>query len=220
MGELARLTDTCQLLDISQLEQDISCTNDHSTHKQELVARIRNPKVKNADKLRLSLIYLIRYESYDEIREIKSLLAEKGLNNQQLSHLDALMDFAGENRRGPGLFAGGGIMANFSKKLQSSLNGVQNVYTQHQPVLYYILDSIAKGKLKDSAFPGLLPSTGPAGAKPNEVFVFMVGGATFEEATKVSEFNAANAPMKVYLGGSCVHNSNSFMSEILKTFGR
>ncbi len=221
MSELARLTDTCQLLDISQLEQDMACSGDHSTHKQQLLERIRNPKVKSMDKLRLALIYVVRYESYDEVREIKALLAEKGLSTQQLSHLEALIDFAGEARRGPGLFAGGGMMASLGKKFASSINGVENVYTQHQPVLYYILDSIVKGKLKDSAFPAVTPSgsTG-SGAKPSEVIVFIVGGATFEEATKVSEFNAANPSMKVILGGSCVHNSLSFMSEIGKTFGR
>lgn len=219
MGELARLTDTCQLLDISQLEQEMACNNDHSTHKQELLDHIRNPKVTKGDKLRLCLIFLIRYESYNEAKELKSLLAEKGCDAKQLAQLDALLEYAGENRRGPGLFAGGGIIANFSKKMNSALNGVQNVYTQHQPVLHFILDSIAKGKLKDSAYPNLLPAAGggsSAPARPNEVLVFIVGGATFEEATKVSEFNAANAPMKVYLGGSCVHNSISFMGEVSK----
>eukprot|EP01034_Spumella_vulgaris_P031279 gene31279-38646_t len=220
MGELARLTDTCQLLDISQLEQEMACTNDHSTHKQELFTRIRNPKVKPGDKLRLSLIYLLKYESYDEGREIKALLAEKGLESAKLAELDSILDYAGETKRAPGLFSNGGILNNFSKKLNSSLNGVENVYTQHQPVLQHILESLLKGKLKDSAFP--VVSSGNAGSqgggKPSDVIVFIVGGATFEEATKVSEFNAANPSMRDLLGGSCVHNSVRGMKEVTKTF--
>ena len=45
LGELGRLTDVCQLLDISQLEQEVACSNDHSTHKQKLLEKLRNPKV-------------------------------------------------------------------------------------------------------------------------------------------------------------------------------
>lgn len=219
MGELARLTDVCQLLDISQLEQEIACANDHSTHKQELLERIRNPKVKGADKLRLALLFLIRYESYNEGRELKTLLSlEKGIVPQQLSSIDAIIDYAGESRRAPGLFAGGGIMSNISKKFASSIHGVENVYTQHQPLLYYILESITKGKMKDSAFPPITPvGSGPVSV-PAEVVVFIIGGTTYEEATKVAEFNASSSSLKVVLGGSCVHNSTSFMKEVSQNF--
>jgi vacuolar protein sorting-associated protein 45 len=43
----------------------------------------------------------------------------------------------------------------------------------------------------------------------------MVGGVTYEEATKVSEFNEANkGKVQVILGGSTVHNSTSFLEEL------
>ena len=97
------------------------------------------------------------------------------------------------------------------------------MYTQHQPALFYTLDALAKGKLKDAVFPPLVTGGGSvagAGAvKPSEVIVFMIGGATYEEATKVAEFNVANPTMKVILGGSCVHNSTSFLGEIGSAFG-
>ena len=221
ISELSRLTDVCQLLDISELEQEVSCSNDHSLHKQELTTRIRNPKVKNADKLRLALLYLIRYESYNEIREIKTMLADRGLNNQQLSLLDAVLAYAGEAKRSSGLFSSGSIMAKLGKTFSNAVRGAENVYTQHQPLLFHTLDSLAKGKIKDAAFPPLTTNatTAAPGGRPAEVLVFMVGGATFEEATKVAEFNAANPAMRVILGGSCVHNSTSFLKEIGSAFG-
>ena len=84
------------------------------------------------------------------------------------------------------MFAGGGIISSLGKKIASSLNGVENVYTQHQPLLYYILESIVKGKLKDSAYPPITSGSGGAASTiPSEVIVFIIGGATFEEATKV-----------------------------------
>jgi len=219
ISELSRLTDVCQLLDISELEQEVSCANDHNLHKQELVARIRNPKVKSADKLRLALLYLLRYESYNEVKEIKNMLSEKGLTGQQLSLLDALLAYAGDAKRAAGLFNAGSIMAKMAKSFTNTVHGAENVYTQHQPVLFHTLNELAKGKIKDSVFPPLAAGTSAATAKPSEVIVFIVGGATYEEATKVAEFNAANPSMKVLLGGSCVHNSTSFLKEIGSAFG-
>jgi vacuolar protein sorting-associated protein 45 len=220
ISELSRLTDVCQLLDISELEQEIACANDHNLHKQELLTRIRNPKVKNADKLRLALLYLLRYESYNEVREIKGLLQDRGISAQQIALLDAALTYAGDNKRAPGLFSSGSIMAKLGKTFSSAVRGAENVYTQHQPLLFQTLDALAKGKLKDSAFPPLTTAGGAAPtARPSEVLVFIVGGATFEEAMKVAEFNAANPGMRVILGGSCVHNSTSFLKEIGASFG-
>ena len=227
ISELSRLTDVCQLLDISELEQEVSCANDHSLHKQELAARIRNPKVKSADKLRLALLYLLRYESYNEAREIKGMLQDKGLSGQQLALLDAVLAYAGDARRAAGLFNSGGLMSKMAKTFSSAVQGAQNVYTQHQPLLMSTLDALAKGKIKDSVFPpvstpGATGGAGGAAARPAEVLVFIVGGATFEEATKVAEFNAGpaatNGGMRVLLGGSCVHNSASFLREIGSSF--
>lgn len=219
IGELSRLIDVCQLLDVSEVEQEVSCSNDHNGHKEEVLNRIRNSKIKNPDKLRLAILFLLRYESYDERREIKAALAEKGLSSQQLSLLDAILDYAGESKRASGLFSGGGIFAKINQTI-TGVGGAQNVYTQHQPVLYHILNSIGKGNLKDSAFTPLVTSGAGASAKITEVIIFIVGGATYEEAYRVGEFNAQNIGVRVLLGGSCIQNSTSFLKEVGNTFGR
>jgi len=218
ISELSRLNDKYCLFDISRLEQEIACSNDHSNHKKELMEKIANPKIQPTDKLRLTLLYLIKYESYDEARELKTKLLEKGLSTTQVGLIDALLDYAGENRRAPGLFSSGSIVKALGKALSTSLNGVENVFTQHEPLLSNILDAISKGKLKDSQFP--LISNSSSSGRLNEVVVFIVGGVTYEEATKVAEFNKANPSMRVILGGSCVHNSNSFLKELGNVFGR
>ncbi|MEQ2212832.1 hypothetical protein XENOCAPTIV_005605, partial [Xenoophorus captivus] len=41
----------------------------------------------------------------------------------------------------------------------SAQQGVENVYTQHQPLLHDTLDQLIKGRLKDSQFPYLGPSS-------------------------------------------------------------
>jgi hypothetical protein len=83
------------------------------------------------------------------------------------------------------------------------------VYTQHVPLLIQTLDAAFKGKLRESSFPG----TGPIpSAAPRSILVFVVGGVTYEEATKVAEMNSLG--IKVVLGGTTVHNSNTFLSEL------
>ena len=64
MSELARLTDKYQLLAISQLEQEIATANDHTAHRREVMERLADPAVQPADKLRLALLFVLRYESY------------------------------------------------------------------------------------------------------------------------------------------------------------
>jgi vacuolar protein sorting-associated protein 45 len=235
MSELARLVDVYRLLDISQLEQEIACTNDHGTHKRELMEKLANPSIQANDKLRLCLLFVLRYESYDETRELKARLADCGLGADKLSLLDMIIDFSGEARRAPGLFTGGagsnsisGFVSKMSKAI-GGVSGVENVYTQHQPLLSSTLESISKGKIKDSVFPLVssqgspAPASGPGGRSGGgfqDVIVYIVGGTTYEEATKVAEFNAANPGMRVLLGGSVVLNSDSFLKEIALAYKR
>ena len=115
-----------------------------------------------------------------------------------------------------GLFNNGGnVVAQFRKALVN-LNGVENVYTQHEPLLSATMDYFAKNRqLKDSSYPNVMNLTGN---KPNEMIIFLVGGVTFEEATKVAEFNNNNPGVRITLGGSYIHNSNSFLKEVASSF--
>lgn len=238
MGELARLTDIYRLLDISQLEQEMVCSTDHTSHKKTVIDFILQSKVQMSDKLRLTIIFLLKYESYNEINEFKTRLSEVGLGSSELSKLQAILNYSGENQRASGntsfllhgtiylfenllfdslgLFSGGGnVVAQFRKALVN-LNGVENVYTQHEPLLSSTIEYFSKNRqLKDSFYPNVMTLTGN---KPTEMIVFIAGGATFEEATKVAEFNINNPGIKITLGGSYIHNSNSFLKEVASIF--
>lgn len=217
VGELARLIDKYHLLDISALEQDIACSDAHSQHKLELFNKISSPSIENSDKLRLALLYLLKYEQYQELQEIKNSLSSVGVERIHL--LDMILQYAGESRRGPGLFSQGDILKKFSKTLVASVHGVENVYTQHTPLLHTILENIAKSKIKESSFPLVSgsnnsPASSGSSNRFTEVIIYMVGGVTYEEALSVSNFNNSNATMRVILGGSCIHNSDSFLGEV------
>ena len=100
--------------------------------------------------------------------------------------------------------------------------GVQNVYTQHVPLLVTTLESLMKGRLKEADYP-FVRSSGAAPAKsPKLVVVFMVGGTTYEEARNIAELNAQGERsdggwtqgVKFVLGGTGVQNSQSFMRDL------
>lgn len=125
---------------------------------------------------------------------------------------------------------------------------MENVYTQHEPLLARTLESVFRGRLSSDAFPvvgeeeGGLSGGGGGGSGggdrhsvvPREVLVFVVGGTTYEEARCVASVNGAVNAAKaaegsatagaaaaaravrgtVVLGGTAVHNSDSFLVEV------
>jgi vacuolar protein sorting-associated protein 45 len=96
---------------VSQLEQEIATANDHSGHRKELMDKISDPSVQRADKLRLALLYIIRYESYDETAQIRRALIDNGVSGQDSSLVEQMLNYAGETRRAQGLFSAGGLIA-------------------------------------------------------------------------------------------------------------
>ena len=98
----------------------------------------------------------------------------------------------------------------------SSLKGVDNIYTQHKPLLSDTLEELLKGKgLRESHFPYL----GNAQVRdvPQDVMIYVVGGVTYEESCAVHAFNRLNPNTRVVLGGTHVHNFKSFVEEVTQT---
>eukprot|EP00545_Synedropsis_sp_CCMP1620_P013582 CAMPEP_0119004788 /NCGR_PEP_ID=MMETSP1176-20130426/1353_1 /TAXON_ID=265551 /ORGANISM="Synedropsis recta cf, Strain CCMP1620" /LENGTH=607 /DNA_ID=CAMNT_0006956533 /DNA_START=122 /DNA_END=1945 /DNA_ORIENTATION=- len=232
MGELARLVDVCSLMDVSQFEQELACADNdhHSNHLRELLDKLASPVIKIPDKLRLGLLYALRYETLGNLHRVRSAMTKGGVPPDMLDLMDSILRYGGSQQRAPGLFEtdNQNIMSKMTRSLMTSVQGVSNVYSQHVPLLMQTLQNgIAKGKLKPELYP-FVPgsvskssnrnssaSSSPDTIVPDEVLIFMVGGVTYEEATKVSEFNELpGQTMRVILGGSTVHNSTSFLEEL------
>jgi hypothetical protein len=49
---------------------------------------------------------------------------------------------------------------------------------------------------------------------PKDLYVFFVGGVTFEEAAYVAQLNSSNPNSRIILGGNCILNSQMFLEEI------
>jgi len=171
--------------------------------------RLRNPGVKAADKLRLALLYVLRYEGSADVASIKSELSASGMPASKVALVDKLLLHCGQAKRAPGLYGDRGFMSRMARNFQSGLAGVANVYTQHVPLLINTLDMALKGKLKESSF----GTVGPQGPGASSIVVFVVGGVTYEEATKVAEMNASGSA-SIVLGGTTIHNSTTFLTEL------
>lgn len=220
MGELAHLVDSHKLLDISQLEQQLACSSDHAAHVEEVRHKVMDPAVDGNDALRLVLLYALRYESHPQNQVVKlkhMLQQQKGLGQMQIRLVDAIIEYAGEKKRAGDLYGdSSGLISKSLKMATRAVKGVSNVYTQHKPVLHETIDKILKGRLPEAAFPVLGGGPTTKATVPDNLIVFMVGGATYEEAVAVRQFNQAKggAGTRIILGGTCIHNSTSFTTEV------
>lgn len=53
--------------------------------------------------------------------------------------------------------------------------------------------------------------------RPQDIVIFIVGGATYEEGLTVLNFNKSSPGVRVVLGGTTVHNSDSYMEEVMQS---
>lgn len=75
------------------------------------------------------------------------------------------------------------------------------------------LEEVFKGRDLDPMYP-TISSELSFRRPPLEVVVFIIGGATYEEALAVHQYN--NAGHRVILGGTTIHNSDTFVNEIIQ----
>ncbi|CAK4664416.1 unnamed protein product [Aphanomyces euteiches] len=214
MGELNRLIEVQGLMDLSTLEQDMACNDDSSTHWRELTLRLKKASIRPANKVRLALLYALRYESPSTLKSLKDLCQE---NQVPWEPIQAAIAYGGSAARCGDLFGDKGLKKFIKAVTQATqgLQGVGCVLTQHVPPLMKTLDNLFKGTLEASEYGGI-QSAAPLPKKLKDVIVYIHGGVTFEETLKVAELNAKLAPQgqRVILGGPQILNSDLFLKEL------
>jgi vacuolar protein sorting-associated protein 45 len=163
------------------------------------------------------MLYALRYEKArpDKVAELRRFAGERFDMRNTLSLVSDLTTLAGAGARSMDLFntgagaGGGGVGGGLLSSMRSavaqvarSVEGVKNVFSQHQPLLINVLDKLARGDTKGDVSRTTLPYCGteaPPG-KFSVVIVFVVGGITFEEALKVADINAGR--LQIGKGGS------------------
>ncbi|KAI9548420.1 vacuolar protein sorting-associated protein 45 [Dissostichus eleginoides] len=208
VGELSRLVAERQLMEVSETEQELSCQSDHSNAQQSVRRQLLNPRLSELDCVRLVMLYALRYERHSNsiLPGLMEELSRRGVSERHRRMVKAVVEYGGKRVRGSDLIAPSDAVA-ITKQFFKGLKGVENVYTQHQPLVHDTLDQLIKGRLKDSQFPYLGAST--LRDRPQDIIVFMIGGATYEEALSVYNLNRSMPGVRIVLGGSCIHNTKS-----------
>lgn len=138
MTELSRLIEECQLLDVSHQEQALACHDDHTAQHRKLLSTIRGGSIKAADKLRLALLYVLRYEDTANLNNLKRELLDGGVSEEKVKLIDLMLEKAGKAKRAPGLYGDGNFMSRMSKNLSTSLAGVENVKERKSEITFFL----------------------------------------------------------------------------------
>ncbi|CAB1320915.1 unnamed protein product [Coregonus sp. 'balchen'] len=183
-------------------------------HLMENVRRLlQNPRVSELDAVRLVMLYALRYERHSSsiLPGLMEELNRKGVSERHRRMVTSMVEYGGKRVRGSDLINPQDAVA-ITKQFFKGLKGVENVYTQHAPLLQETLDQLIKGRLKDSQFPYLGPSS--LRDRPQDIIVFVIGGATYEEALAVYNLNRTMPGVRIVLGGTTIHNTKSFLEEV------
>lgn len=201
------------LLEISELEQEIACKSDHSVQLQKVKKLVADERTTIKDALRLILLYALHYERHANCDTVGllNLLKQRG---GQVHVVPRILEYAGQHSRQVDLFNNVKIMdaVKLTKSFIKGLKGVANVFTQHVCLLKEILDDVFKGRPLDPLYPCIGTEMSFRRA-PQDVVIFIIGGATYEEALAVHSMNISG--YKCILGGTTIHNSESFINEIM-----
>uniref|UniRef100_A0A3Q0R709 Vacuolar protein sorting-associated protein 45 n=1 Tax=Amphilophus citrinellus TaxID=61819 RepID=A0A3Q0R709_AMPCI len=218
VGELSRLVSERQLMEVSEVEQELACQNDHSNAQQNVRRLLQNPRVSELDAVRLVMLYALRYERHSSsiLSSLMDELSRRGVSERHRRMVQAVVEYGGKRVRGSDLITPTDAVA-ITKQFFKGLKGVENVYAQHQPLLHDTLDQLIKGRLKDSQFPYLGASS--LRDRPQDILVFVIGGATYEEALTVYNLNRSTPGVRIVLGGSTIHNTKSFLEEVMSATG-
>lgn len=255
VSELSRLIGVKDLLEVSQLEQSLACNDSHSSDLKTLQGFIGSETLDLDVKLRLVILYGLRYQSNSnsQLPFLVDLLATTTSGGARQRDIKAIVQtvlekYAGQAQRQEPLYAKEtGFFARAQTSIAKGLKGVDNVYTQHTPLLERTLSSLIKGRLRRATHPYMDPGDGslpswaagngaggntpgvgggpgseadvPQDERPQDIIVFMVGGATYEEARLVAEINASTSGVRVVLGTTDVLSSSEFL-DVMETMSK
>ncbi|KAK1835193.1 Sec1-like protein [Podospora conica] len=222
VSELSRRVGAENLLEVSELEQSIACNDNHAADLKTIQNLIQSPAVTPDNKVGLVALYALRYSKNpaNALPMLIDLLTTVGgVPARTAARVPKLLTYHSSLQQLPGggggitdLFESTGIFGGAGSRFKG-LKGVENVYTQHSPLLETTLQNLIKGKLRDQQYP-FVDGGGTTRDKPQDIIVFIVGGATYEEAKTVAGINASSPGVRVVLGGTTIHNAATFLEEV------
>jgi vacuolar protein sorting-associated protein 45 len=171
------------------------------------------------NKVRLVALYSLRYERHPQnaLAVLLDLLGVHGVPQNSINTIKSLLRYASSVQQQEDLFESESIFSRARSGFKG-LKGVENVYTQHSPRLEQTITNLAKGRLREQTHPFVEGSPNTR-EKPQDIIVFIAGGATYEEAKTVAQINASTPGVRVVLGGTSIMNSSMFLKEVEDVVG-
>ncbi|KAK6902765.1 hypothetical protein I203_108024 [Kwoniella mangroviensis CBS 8507] len=223
VGELSKIVERDGLLEISEVEQSLASVESHASDLRSVQTLISSPKTRPANKLRLAILYALRYQKLigNQIPQVIDNLIANGVSADKARLVYVMLNFAGADIRQDDLFMNENFFSR-GKSALKGLKGVENVYTRHEPHLTQTLDLLLKNRLREASYPFVGGDEVAKTQRPQDIIIFMIGGTTYEEGRAVALLNqklasdAAGGPggTRILLGGSMVHNSTSFLEMV------
>ncbi|KAF5277477.1 hypothetical protein FQR65_LT03814 [Abscondita terminalis] len=199
VGELSSLLSEYELLDVSEIEQEITSQTDHSSHLNS-IRKLLNPgnnkKLRDIDAVKLVILYALKYHNHSnsDVSGLKKMLARRNIPEHLIACISGVLKYASHYAQHNDNMVDA---VKITKRFFKGLSGVDNVYTQHKPVLHEILDDLFKGRIREDLYPRLNSMSNQLSGRPQDVIVFIVGGATYEESlTEVRPYTILRASWK------------------------
>uniref|UniRef100_A0A7C8YKA5 Uncharacterized protein n=1 Tax=Opuntia streptacantha TaxID=393608 RepID=A0A7C8YKA5_OPUST len=210
--EMSKIVEERKLMLVSQTEQELACNGGQGAAFEAVTNLLSNENVSDIDRLRLVMLYALRYEKESPVQlmQLFNKLAAKSAKYKP-GLVQFLLKQAGVDKRTGDLF-GNRDLLNIARNMARGLKGVENVYTQHQPLLFQMMESISKGRLRDVDYPYV--GNHYQQGRPQDVVIFIVGGTTYEEARSVALLNSTNSGIRFILGGTAILNSKRFLKDL------
>lgn len=99
------------------------------------------------------MLYALRYEmSTNSLDQLLDRLKQRGVGTRQIAAIRTLVSYGGSKRRQNDLFGDQSAME-MTKRFIKGLKGVENVYTQHEPHICRLIESLSRDRLSEQLYP-------------------------------------------------------------------
>ena len=87
------------MYNLSEVEQELA-SGSEGTSKQNnfnsVASFIENPEISKVEKLRLMLLFALRYENDNMVYNLKTKMRTAGINDEQLKLVESMLDYGGK----------------------------------------------------------------------------------------------------------------------------
>jgi len=180
-----------QSSEVVKVQQDIAAKDNNaseSANTSALKQSVQSKKIKPLDKLKLAMLFALRYEekkgNAKKLDKIVGMLkgSERGLSAESIQLLETLIEHMGVNKRRGDCFTKRGKL---TALWAAGKNTAQLVNTT--PLMVDLVRKVCNNELDKTQFPYLREHEGTN--VPDDIIIFIVGGATYAEAKAVHEIN-------------------------------